>query len=187
MSYADNLAEAAQDAAPADAPKKKERAKSEAITKSYPQLNEDGTPILDAEGNQVYGPEKSKFKKAKAKKEPKPIEYELNEDGTQKLDEAGNPIPKKKVRQPKLDADGNPIPRQVNTYLPSWVLRITDAGLKANYQPESKRGKIFASIKDNMTVEEFYNLNGGKKVSHTFLVWYVNEAKVVEVVQPEEA
>jgi hypothetical protein len=189
MSYEEQLKTEANEAGVADKAegKKKERTKTAAEPKQFPQFNEDGTPQLDDQGQQVWGAEKSAFKKGKTPKAPKVVVYELNEDGTQKLDEAGNPIPVKKVRAPKLDADGNPIARNSNVYLDSQVLQITEAGTKVSYQPESKRGKIFASIKDGMTVKEFYDLNGGKKVAHTFLVWYANEAKVVEVKMADAA
>jgi hypothetical protein len=162
-------------------PSKKSRAKADAPVKSYPQFNEDGTPVLDESGQEVWGPEKSAHKKAKAPRvrAPKVIEYQLDEAGNQVLDEEGNPIPVKKVRAPRLDADGNPIPRQSNVYLDSQVIRLTE--IIPNYRAGTKRGDIFASIKDGMTVGEFYEKNGGKSVSHTFLVWYVNEAKVADV------
>ncbi len=166
-----------------DAPKggKKSRTKTEAAPKSYPQFNEDGTPLLGEDGQQVWGPEKSTHKAKKAKK-VKEVEYQKGEDGEFLLDENGEKIPvPKKVRAPRLDADGNPIPRVSNVFLDTQVITITELGIKANYRPDSKRGKIFASIKDGQTVAEFYANNEGKAVSHTFLVWYLNEAKVIDI------
>jgi hypothetical protein len=183
MTYEAALNQEAAGAETPDAPKggKKSRAKTEAVPKSYPQFNEDGTPQLDGEGKQVWGPEKSTHKAKKAKK-VKEIEYQKGEDGEFLLDEKGDKIPvPKKARAPKLDADGNPIPRQVNVFLGTQVITLTDQALKVSYRPDSKRGTIFASIKDGMTVDEFYAANQGKAVSHTFLVWYLNEAKVIDI------
>jgi hypothetical protein len=182
MSYESALSNEALDNTSVEKPSKKSRSKADAPVKSYPQFNEDGTPVLDADGKEVWGPEKSAHKKAKAPRvrKPKVIEYQLDEAGNQVLDEEGNPIPVKKVRAPRLDADGNPIPRQSNVYLDSQVIRLSITNIP-NYRAGTKRGDIFASIKDGMTVGEFYEKNGGKSVSHTFLVWYVNEAKVVDV------
>lgn len=63
-----------------------------ADAKTYPQANEDGTPALDAEGNPVMGPYKTRYKEPKAPKAP------------------------------RLDADGNPIARQSNVFLTDQVL-----------------------------------------------------------------
>jgi len=177
--YEAGLEQEAQAAETPVVPQKKERKPRTTAPKEpklYPQWNEDGSPLLDEEGLQVQGETKMK--------RPKPakvVEYVKDEDGNNVLDEAGQPIPVKKVRAPRLDAEGNPIPRVTNVFLGSQTLRLTDAGLKTTYQAESKRGKIFASIKDGMTVDQFYEANGGKAVAHTFLVWYVTKAGVVEV------
>lgn len=182
MTYLQELEENVQGAeTPAEAaPQKKERkprATAPKEPKLYPQWNEDGTPLLNEEGLQVQG--ETKMKKPKL---VKPVEYQLDEEGNQVLDEEGNPIPVKKARVPRVDAEGNPIPRVVNTFLGSQTLQITEAGTQTNYREDSKRGQIFASITPGMTVDEFYAANGGKAVSHTFLVWYVTKAGVVEVV-----
>lgn len=190
MTYAENLKEAAEATPP-----------TSNGGKTYPQFNEDGTPLLGDDGLQVWGPEKSKFKKAK---KAKAVEYEKNEDGSDKLDEAGNKIPVKKAkkvkeieyqkdengefildeagnkipvkktRQPKLDADGNPIPRLSNVFLDSQVINHTEKGKTTKYREGSKRGKHFESIYDGMTVGEYYKVNGGKKSCHRYLVHQVN-------------
>jgi hypothetical protein len=100
------------------------RTKVEDIAKSYPQWNEDGTPVLDSEGKQVWGPEKmakpKKEKKARKVKEP---EYQKDENGEFILDEQGEKIlvvkkgrTKKEPEYEKdengefvLDAEGNKI------------------------------------------------------------------------------
>jgi len=61
----------------ASAAPKERKQKEPKAPKLYPQWNEDGTPLLDAEGNHVHG--ETKMKKPKAPKQPK-------------LDENGNPI-----------------------------------------------------------------------------------------------
>lgn len=180
MTYAEELGDQAQAVeTPAQVPTKKERKPRTTTPKEpklYPQWNEDGSPLLNEEGTQVQGEVKMKRPKV-----VKPVEYVKDEEGNLVLDENGQPIPAKKVRAPRLDAEGNPIPRTTNVFLGSQTLKITDAGREAKYQPESQRGKIFASITDGMTVDQFYEANGGKAVSHTFLVWYVTKAGVVEV------
>lgn len=163
---------------------KKVKPAKEKKVKLYAQLNEDGTPQLDDEGKPVMGETKPvKPKKEKVVKEP---EYARGEDGEFLLDEEGNKIPVRAARTPRLGPDGKPLPRSINNYGENHVLKLTDLGLKTQYRADSKRGQIFASIRDGMTVKEFYEANGGKSVSHTFLVWYVNEAKVVEVEPPAD-
>ncbi len=138
------------------------------------ELNEDGSQKLDEAGNPI--PIK------KAVKAPKVIQYQLDADGNQILDEAGNPIPVTKApRQPKLDADGNPIPRASNVYLDSQIILRTELADKFAPRADSKRGQMFAAATNGLTVGEFYAATGGKAVSHTFLIWFVNEAKVLEI------
>lgn len=177
MSYEDTLDQEAVGNTEVTTPTKRVR------PKKYKQYNEDSTPQVNADsGAHVWGLEvcpNTPIKAPREPKVPKPIEYQLDEEGNQVLDEEGNPIPVKKARAPRLDADGNPIPRNANVYMDSQVIRLTD--IIPNYRAGTKRGDIFASIKDGMTVGDFYALNGGKAVSHTFLVWYVNEAKVADV------
>ena len=162
-----------------EAPTKKVREKR-VRAKSYAQYNEDGTRMIDpVSGAGIWGPEPCPNKPVKQPKAPKVVEYQKDEDGNDILDEEGNPIPVKKVRAPRLDADGNPIPRRSNVFMDSQVITLTDK--VPSYRAGTKRGDIFASIKDGMTVGEFYEANGGKTVAHTFLVWYCNEAQVVEI------
>jgi uncharacterized lipoprotein NlpE involved in copper resistance len=185
------LAEAAQATEAATPPKaKKERAKKE--EKLYPQKNQDGTPALDADGNPIMGVKSNAYK---APKEPKPAKTypQANEDGTAALDADGNPVmgpyatrykAPKAPKAPRLDADGNPISRGSNVYLETQVLRRTEAAAAFKARETSKRGQMFAAAKDGLTVGEFYEQNGGKAAAHTFLVWYINEAKVIELDTP---
>jgi len=179
MSYENELEEIAIETE-ATEPTKKVREKR-VRAKKYALYNEDGTRAINpASGAGLWGDAPCPNKPKKAPKAPKPVEYQKDEDGNDILDEEGNPIPVKKVRAPRLDADGNPIPRKSNVFLDSQTLMLTDK--VPSYRAGTKRGDIFASIKDGMTVGEFYEKNGGKAAAHTFLVWYVNEAEVVEVV-----
>lgn len=159
------LAEAAAATSAATPPKaKKERAPKEPKepkakkepkpAKTYPQANEDGTPAIDADGNAVMGPYATRYKEPKAPKAP------------------------------RLDAEGNPIARGSNVYLETQIIRRTAAADTFKARDTSKRGQMFASATDGKTVGQFYADNGGKAEAHTFLVWFINEAKVVELEAP---
>lgn len=83
--------------------------------KHFPQFNEDGTPLLDEEGNHVWGAEKSPYvggkkKKGRTPKAPKvktPKLYEqFNDDGTSALDEEGNAVMGEVHRIPVFDVEG---------------------------------------------------------------------------------
>ena len=138
------------------APKEPKEPKEKKPAKTYPQANEDGTPALNEDGTPVMGAYATRYKEPKAPKAP------------------------------KLDADGNPIARQSNVYPPSFVLKLTEGHATFKARAESKRGQMFAALTEGQTVQQYYDANGGKSAAHTFLVWFVNEAKVVELVPAAE-
>lgn len=118
----------------------------------------------------------------KKSRKPKHVPENSAEASSDTAPAEKKPRAPRKPRPPKLDADGNPLPKRARTvFLDSQTLRLTEKGINTTYRAESKRGQIFASIKDGMTVGEFYEANGGKKVASTFLIWFVAEAGVVEV------
>lgn len=146
-------------------------------------------------GADVPAPKKERVKKSldaatapkepkapKASKEPKaPKQYpQANEDGTPALNEDGSPVlgPKETAYKAPKAPRG---PRGSNVYLDTQVIRRTAAAAEFKARPDSKRGQMFAAAEDGRTVGEFYAAQGGKSEAHTFLVWFINAAKVVEL------
>lgn len=145
MSYEAALNEEIAEATPVEKSKKGKNKMPEA---TFPQFNEDGTPVLDADGKQVWGLEKSDYtsKTPKTKRVRKP-KYLLNEDGTPVLDEEGNPVPvPKKVREPKVveyqkDEDGNFILDEEGNQIP--VKKTRAPRLDADGNPIPKLNNTF--------------------------------------------
>lgn len=117
--------------------------------------------------------EEAPKKKRRSKKAEEAAE---KPEGEETVDE--EPKPKKK-RQPKLDEDGNPIPKRSYTILPSQTLHKTEKAAEVAYREGTKRRNYFDAIEDGMTVEAYQEKIG--KEWRSFLVWYVEEAGVVEL------
>lgn len=127
-------------------PKKEKKPKE---PKSYPQWNEDGTPMLDENGERVMGPEK--MKKPKVAKQPK-------------LDENGNPIPRRE-RTVMLDS-------QV------LIVTDAGREASAKFREGTKRRANFDAITPGITVGEYFEKTGGRKETATFLIWYIGQGYV---------
>ena len=69
--------------------------------------------------------------------------------------------------------------RVVNKLADEAVIVKVDTEVK--FRDNSKRGKMYASIKSGMTVKEFLDANGGRAVAATYLTWLAHTAKVVKV------
>jgi hypothetical protein len=153
------------------------RTKTEGVAKTYPQFNEDGTPLLGEDGQQVWGETKmSKPKKPKKEKVAKVIEYELNEDGTQKLGEDGQPIPVKKTRAAAV--------KRVPSNEAS-VINVDEEQVKKLAKYTGARAQYAAMLKGGQTIAE-YLLAGGDK---GFLRFYVRDGActITEFVPTEHA
>lgn len=132
-------------------------------------VNEDGTPKVDSEGNPVYKQQTNEDGTPKFDSEGKPVyvrkrqqvqeplmvpayEQDVNEDGTPKVDENYKPVYKQEVNEdgtPKVDENGNPV----------YVIKRNEDGTIVYVQAKDENGNPLTKGK----VEIVYDEQGNPK------------------------